>query len=29
MAESLCSSPESATTLLADYTPTQNKKFKV
>ena len=29
MAESLCSSPETATTLLTDYTPIQNKKFKV
>jgi len=28
MAESLCCSPETITTLLIDYTPIQNKKFK-
>ena len=28
MAESLCYSPESVTTLLIDYTPTQNTKLK-
>ena len=27
MAESLCPSPETITTLLIGYTPTQNKKF--
>ena len=29
MAESLCCSPATATTLLIGYAPTQNKKFKV
>ena len=29
MAESLCCSPETATTLLISYTPIQNNKFKV
>ena len=29
MAESLCCSPETTTTLLIGYTPIQNKKFKV
>ena len=29
MAESLCCSPETTTTLLTGYTPVQNKKFKV
>ena len=29
MAESLCSLPETTTTLLTGYTPIQNKKFKV
>ena len=29
MAESFCSSPETTTTLLTGYTPTQNKNFKV
>ena len=28
MAESLCCSPETTTTLLIVYTPMQNKKFK-
>ena len=28
MAESLCYSPETITTLLINYTPKQNKKFK-
>ena len=28
MTESLCCSPETITTLLIGYTPTQNKKFK-
>ena len=28
MAESLCYSPETVTTLLIGYTPMQNKKFK-
>ena len=28
MAESLCCPPETITTLLMDYTPIQNKKFK-
>ena len=29
MAESLCSPPETVTTLLIGYTPMQNKKFKL
>ena len=29
MAESLCYSPETTTTLLIGYTPIQHKKFKV
>ena len=29
MAESLCYSPETTTTLLIGYTPIQNEKFKV
>ena len=29
MAETLCRSPETTTTLLTDYTPMQDKKFKV
>ena len=29
MAETLCSSPETTTTLLIGYTPIQNKKFEV
>ena len=28
MTESLCCPPETVTTLLLDYTPIQNKKFK-